>query len=112
MASIAPKLGACYTSAMRIISLKPLRAFWAKHPLAERPLRAWYAETKHAIWKSPADIKKVYKNVSIVANNRVIFNVKGNDYRVVVAINYPVGIVYIRFVGTHAQYDKINVEII
>ena len=75
-------------------------------------LRAWYADTKQAKWPSPAAIKRVYRNASIVANNRVVFNIKGNDYRLVVAINYDYGIVYIRFVGTHAEYDKIDVTTI
>jgi mRNA interferase HigB len=94
---------------MRIISRKTLKAFWAKHPQAEKPLRAWYADVKQADWKSPMDIKKVYKNASIVPNNRVVFNIKGNDYRAVLAVNYFYRIVYIRFVGTHVEYDNIDV---
>ena len=93
---------------MRIISRKALRDCWAKHADAEQPLRAWYDDVKRARWRGPSDIKSTYRNASFVANNRVVFNVKGNDYRVVVALNYPAGIVYVRFVGTHAQYDRID----
>jgi mRNA interferase HigB len=93
---------------MRVISRKTLKEFWERHPEAEQALRAWYADAKQAIWKSPADIIKVYRNVSFVAHNRVIFNIKGNTYRLVAMINYEFGIVFIRFVGTHRDYDRIN----
>ena len=93
---------------MRIISRKTLREFWEKHPDAEQPFRAWYANVKRATWKSPADVKTGYRNISFVANNRVIFNIKGNRYRLVVAIDYEYSVVYIRFVGTHREYDKID----
>jgi mRNA interferase HigB len=94
---------------MRIISRKKLKEFWVKHPSTENSLRSWYADTKQAGWKSPQDVKKTYKNASIVANNRVVFNIKGNSYRLVVAVNYDFGVVYVRFVGTHQEYDKIDV---
>ena len=93
---------------MRIISRKALRDFWAKHADAEQPLRAWFDDAKRAKWRGPGDIKSVYRNASLVGNNRVVFNIKGNDYRLIVAINYVAGIVYIRFVGTHSQYDRID----
>ena len=93
---------------MRIISCKALRAFWEKHPDAEQPLRAWYANVKRANWKTPADVKAAYRNASFVANNRIVFNIKGNDYRLVAAIDYQYGVLYIRFVGTHQAYDTIN----
>lgn len=93
---------------MRIISRKALREFWERHPDARQPLQAWYADVKHATWKTPADIKDTYRNASIVANNRVVFNIKGNKYRLVVAVQYEYGIVYIRFIGTHREYDKID----
>jgi len=94
---------------MRIISRKTLREFWEKHPNARQSLQAWYADVKRAEWKSPSDIKEVYRNASIVGNNRAVFNIKGNRYRLVVAIQYEFGIVYIRFIGTHSKYDKIDV---
>ena len=97
---------------MRIISRKTLREFWEKYPDSRQSLQSWYADVKRAEWKSPSDIKNVYRNASIVANNRAVFNIKGNHYRIVVAIQYEFGIVYIRFVGTHSEYDKIDVRTI
>ena len=93
---------------MRIISRKTLRQFWERHPDIEQPLRAWYTDVKQACWRSPNDIKSIYANASIIANNRVVFNIKGNTYRIVVAVQYQFGIVYIRFVGSHEQYDRID----
>jgi mRNA interferase HigB len=93
---------------MRIISKKTLRAFWETHTDAEQPLSAWHAKTKLAEWQTSSDIKNDYRNASFVANNRVIFNIKGNAYRLVAAVNYDFGIVYIRFVGSHKEYDKID----
>lgn len=97
---------------MRIIAKKTLREFWEAHGDAEQALKAWYHDAKTADWKSPNDIKQVYANASIIAHNRVVFNIRGNHYRVVVLINYEFGIVYIRFVGTHKEYDRINAETI
>lgn len=97
---------------MRIIALSTLREFWGKHPDAETPLRAWYALASQSEWKTPADIKEAYRNASFTANNRVVFNIKGNDYRLVVAVHYDRGMMYVRFVGAHRQYDKIDVETI
>ena len=97
---------------MRIIKEKTLVDFW-KHPDhhdAEQPLKAWYAEAKHADWKTPAEIKAHYRNASIVGDNRVVFNIAGNKYRLVVKFHYNTGIGYIRFVGTHGEYDQIDVE--
>lgn len=93
---------------MRIIALSTLRAFWERHPDAEVPLRVWYALASRAKWKTPADIKAAYRNASFVADSRVVFNIKGNDYRLVVAVRYDRGLMYVRFVGTHRQYDKID----
>ena len=94
---------------MRIISRGTLREFWAKPADAEPSLKAWYANVKRADWKTPADVKATYRNASFVENNRVVFNIKGNSYRLVAVIHYQYGIVYIRFVGTHQDYDTINV---
>ena len=93
---------------MRIISRRALREFWEKHPDARQSLQAWYVDVERVEWKTPSDIKDVYRNASIVGNNRAVFNIKGNHYRIVVAIQYEFGIVYIRFVGTHPEYDKID----
>lgn len=97
---------------MRIIALKVLREFWEAHPNARQPLQAWYEDAKHALWQSPMDIKAIYRNASIVANNRVVFNIKGNDYRLIVAVNYRFGIAYIRFIGTHTEYDRVDATLI
>ncbi len=93
---------------MRIISRRTIKEFSELHPDARQSLQAWYADARHARWRSPADIKAVYRNVSLVPNNRVVFNIKGNTYRLVAAIQYELGIVYIRFVGTHQEYDRID----
>ena len=94
---------------MRIIALSTLRVFWIKHPSAEIPLRSWYALASRAQWKSPAEIKETFRNASFTGNNRVIFNVKGNDHRLVVMVRYDKGLIFIRFIGTHIEYDKIDV---
>ena len=93
---------------MRIIAISTLRAFWAKQADAQTPLKAWYALASRSQWKSPSDIKAAYRNASFTANNRVIFNIKGNDYRLVVLVRYDKGLLFVKFVGTHAQYDKID----
>ncbi len=93
---------------MRIIALGTLREFWRKHPDAEVPLRSWYAVASRADWRSPADIKDAYRSASFIANNRVVFNVKGNDYRLVAAVHYNRGMMYIRFIGTHREYDRVD----
>jgi mRNA interferase HigB len=97
-------------SLVRIIAKSTLRAFWAAHPDAEEPLLAWYREVEKEDWSEPAQVKEKYRNASIVKGNRVVFNIKGNDYRLVVKINYPYRMLYLRFVGTHADYDRVNVE--
>lgn len=93
---------------MRIIARRTLREFWEKQPDARQALQVWYADVKLAEWKTPAEIKANYRNASFIANNRVVFNIKGNQYRLIVAIQYEYGIVYIRFIGSHAEYDKID----
>jgi mRNA interferase HigB len=85
---------------VRIISRRRLVEFWNSHPDAEQPLRAWYAEIRKANWKSPAEIKATYRSVSILSDNRVVFNIKGNTYRLVVIVEYSQGKMFIRFVGT------------
>lgn len=93
---------------MRVLARKTLRDCWTKHSDSEEALKAWFFEAKHAQWQSPVDIKKKYPHASILNDNRVVFNIKGNNYRLVVKINYDYGQVFIRFVGTHAEYDKID----
>jgi mRNA interferase HigB len=93
---------------MRIVARKSLLAFIKRHAKVEQSLLAWYAETAKAEWKSPQDIKDQYASASFVGRNRVIFNIKGNEYRLIVAVAYRVGVVYIKFVGTHAQYNRVD----
>lgn len=93
---------------MRIISRRRLVTFWEIHPDAEQPLRAWYTEARRANWKTPAEIKATYRTVSILRNNRIVFNIKGNSYRLVVVVEFLQGKIFIRFVGTHAEYDRID----
>ncbi len=93
---------------MRIISKKILKDFWEKHSDCEQQLKAWYQETSSAEWKTPNEIKKEYPSASLLAENRVVFNIKGNSYRLIVKINYEYQMIWIRFVGTHAEYDKID----
>ena len=95
---------------MRIISRGTLRRFWeqSRYTDAEQPLRAWFREVTRANWKSPAQVKADYGTASILDDNRVVFNIAGNKYRLIVKINYHYRVIYIRFVGTHAEYDKID----
>jgi mRNA interferase HigB len=94
---------------MRIIAKSTLREFWELHPDAEEPLLAWYREVQKEDWNSPAKVKEKYRSASLVGD-RVVFNIKGNNYRLVVRINYAFRVVYVRFVGIHRQYDAIDVE--
>lgn len=95
---------------MRVISRSALRTFW-EQPIyrdTEQPLKSWYEEAKNANWQNPQEIKDQYRNASFVGNNRVVFNIHGNKYRLIVAVNYKFAMVYVRFVGTHAEYDKVD----
>jgi len=94
----------------RIISKKTLREFWERFPDSEEALKAWHAEVRSASWENPADIKAQYGNASILKDSRVVFNICGNKYRLIVKINYAASIVLIRFVGTHKEYDDIDAE--
>ncbi|MEO5324720.1 type II toxin-antitoxin system HigB family toxin [Mesorhizobium sp. CC13] len=96
---------------MQILSKKTLRDFWDKHPQAQRPLTAWYHAVGTATWTGPADVKAFFgANVDFVADNRIVFDIAGNKYRLVVHVSYRFRRVLIKFVGTHAEYDKIDVE--
>jgi len=89
-----------------------LRQYWERpqYSDSEQPLRAWFREASRADWKSPAEVKAAFRSASILANNRVVFNIAGNKYRLVVRVNYAYRVIYIRFVGTHRQYERINAE--
>ncbi len=93
---------------MRVISRRTLQDFWEHHADAEQPLRAWFKEAKAADWRTPADVRARYATASFLADDRVVFNIKGNHYRLVVAVKYSRRIVFVRFVGTHTEYDEID----
>lgn len=99
---------------MRVISVKKIKDFWesANHRDAEQSLKSWYHEAKQAKWRHSGDIKKKYGNASILNNSRVVFNIKGNQYRLVVAVKYEFQIIFIRFIGAHKDYDRINAQTI
>lgn len=78
----------------------------------EEALKTWYYEASYANWLSPTDIKAAHRNASTIANDRVVFNIKGNCYRLIVAVRYDIGVIFIRFIGTHTEYDRVNVETI
>lgn len=95
---------------MRIVSRATLRSFWDNPNCqdAEQPLKAWYDEAKNNHWRTPQDIKALYRNARFLGNNRVVFNIHGNKYRLIVGVNYKFSMVYIRFVGTDSQYDNVD----
>ncbi|HAO08282.1 MAG TPA: addiction module toxin RelE [Chryseobacterium sp.] len=97
---------------MRVIAKKILREFWEKHNDCEQQLKSWYQETSNAEWKNPNEIKLKYPTASIIGDNRVVFNIKGNIYRLIIKINFDYQIIWIRFIGTHAEYGKINAKTI
>jgi mRNA interferase HigB len=95
---------------MQIVALRNLESYWQQpnRSAAEGALKAWFAEARVARWATPQDVKDHYANASIIANNRVVFNIKGNDYRLIVAIAYRMQYVYVKFIGTHAEYDQVD----
>lgn len=93
---------------MRIVAKRTLLNFIAQHAQAEQALLAWHAEAAKANWKTPQNIKDQYASVSFIGRNHVAFNIKGNDFRLIVAVAYQIGVVYVKFVGTHAEYDKVD----
>lgn len=98
---------------MRIIAVSTLKAFWTgkpKHQDAEGPTMAWYREALKADWSTPNDVKRQFRNASILKDGRVVFNIAGNKYRLIVWINYPYRVLYIRFIGTHRQYDRVDAQ--
>ena len=100
---------------MRVIAVSTLKAFWAKRPEyrdAETPTMAWYREVLKADWSTANAVKRQFHTASIPKDGRVVFNIAGNKYRIVAWINYPYRVLYVRFIGTHAQYDRIDVQTI
>ena len=97
---------------VRIIALRTIREFWSKsaHADSEKPLRHWYEIARNATWSTPRDVKLQWGNASVIGDSRIVFNIAGNKYRLVVKFNYRYQKGFIRFIGTHAQYDSINAE--
>lgn len=93
---------------MRIIAKKILRDYWEIHPDCEQQLKSWFQEASKTVWKNHNEMKKEYPSASILPNNRVVFNIKGNNYRLIVKVNYDYQMMWIRFIGTHQEYDKID----
>jgi len=93
---------------MRVVAKSTLREFWTIHPDADAALNAWLRDVQKSDWKTPSDITANYANVSLLANNRVCFNVRGNHYRLIVEVRYNAQVIYIKFVGTHAEYDAVD----
>ena len=93
---------------MQIIALKALKALWILHPKSEQPLKGWFTVVGQAEWRVPADVRLTYRSADFIADNRVIFNIGGNNFRLVSRIIYEFKAVQIKFIGTHAEYDKIN----
>jgi mRNA interferase HigB len=103
-------LGTLYIINVHIVSKKTLKDYYSKHKETKSQLEAWYCEAKNSNWNNPVEIKEKFRTASIIGDNKVVFNIKGNKYRLVTKINYRMKTVYIKFIGTHKEYDKINVE--
>lgn len=97
---------------MRIIAISTLRNYWYDNPTSEQPLKAWIQECKLSSWTNSAQLKVKYRNASIINSKRVVFNIKGNDFRLIVDIEYRLKIVFVVWIGSHVSYDKIDVETI
>jgi len=96
----------------RIFAKRTLREFWEKHADSEQYLKTWYETAMSSNWKTPNDVKKSYANASVLKNERIVFNIKGNSYRLIVKFNFDKQWIFIRFIGTHAEYDNVNADII
>jgi mRNA interferase HigB len=92
----------------RIFAKSTLRNFWIKHPASEQYLKTWYDTAMSANWKTPYDVKQSYANAGILKDNRIVFNIKGNSFRLVIKFNFAHQLAFVRFVGTHSEYDKID----
>jgi len=95
---------------VRIIAISTLRQFFEVHADAEEPIKAWFQEARAADWATPHQVKAMYRNASVLGDNRIAFNIAGNKYRLIVKFNYACRIGYVRFIGTHAEYDRISAE--
>lgn len=97
---------------MRVIAISTLKEFWEKHPDSEQALKEWYIKTERAQWESFNDMRKDSNSVDYVKNQRYVFNIKGNNYRLVAAVKFSPKLVYIRFIGTHQEYERIEASCI
>jgi mRNA interferase HigB len=95
---------------MHIIKQKTLKEFWEKHGDIESQLKSWIYNIENSVWKSTHDISKDYSTADFLANNRVVFNIKGNEYRLIAKVNYDRGQIFVKFIGTHSEYDKIDAK--
>jgi mRNA interferase HigB len=93
---------------LRVIAKKILREFWTKHPDCIQQLKSWYSEAEKSEWRTTNEIKEEYPSASILRDNRVVFNIKGNNYRLIVKVNFQYQMVWIRFIGTHSEYDRVD----
>ena len=115
LSNLDPGMGSPYHSRMRVIVRRTWRRFWDSAPQyadAKGPLEAWYAEARKAQWRSPQDMKAQFRQASILNNNRVVFKIGGNKYRFIAAVDYQRQALFIRLIGTHAQYDTIDAEVV
>ena len=96
----------------RIFAKSTLRIFWELHPDSEQYLKTWFDTAMNSNWKSPNEVKQTYANASILKDGRVVFNIKGNTYRLVTKLNFEKQWIFIRFIGTHEEYDKIDANTI
>lgn len=96
----------------RIFAKSTLREFWGKHPDSEQYLKSWFETAMNSEWRTPSDVKKTYANVSILKDSRMVLNIKGNAYRLITKFNFEKQWIFIRFVGTHKEYDKIDANTI
>jgi mRNA interferase HigB len=116
LVAVAPTVGSCYIDDVRVIARGTLNDFVRNRVerklqrVVKEQLDAWYAEAVKATWKGPAELKAQYRSASIISSERVVFNIKGNDYRLIVAINYPYQVLLIKWLGTHKEYDRIDAE--
>jgi len=95
---------------MNVISKRTLVKFYEKYPYSKTALEVWHSDARKSVWSCPSDIKRLYSSASFLTDNRVVFNIKGNDYRLIVHIDYPLKIVRVKFIGTHVEYDKIDAK--
>src|SRR5947209_7876537 len=108
---IVTRMVTCYHFSMQVIARRTLREFWARYPRAEGPIRAWVAIAVKARWANPAEIKRQFGSaVDFVGDNRVIFDLGGNKYRLVVHVSFAFGRLLVKFIGSHAEYDRIDPE--